>query len=75
MLAEEFEKLVNVLMAGGPYAIVVALTIAYWRKEQYIARLHKSILDTSMQNVQAITSMKEVIGGLKDALNLLSAKL
>ena len=75
MLANEFEKLVNVLMSGGPYALLVGLAFAYWRKDQYIGHLHKQILDVSVQNVQAITAMKEAISGLKDALNSLSSKL
>lgn len=74
-MANEFRQLVDVLMAGGPYAIVVALAFAYWRKDQYIGQLHKQILDLSVQNVQAVTAMKEAIGGLKDALNSLSNKL
>jgi hypothetical protein len=74
-MAAEFEKLVSVMMAGGPYALVVGLAFAYWRKDQYIGQLHKQILDASIQNVQAITSMKEAISGLKDALNSLSSKL
>ena len=75
MLAAEFQKLVDVLTAGGPYAILVGLAFAYWRKDQYISQLHKQILDLSVQNVQAITSMKGAIDGLKDTLNSLSAKL
>lgn len=74
-MASEFQKLVDVLMAGGPYAIVIGLAFAYWRKDQYVGQLHKQILDLSVQNVQAITSMKEAISGLKDALNSLSSKL
>jgi hypothetical protein len=74
-LAAAFEKLVSVLMSGGPYALLGALAIAYYRKDQYIGQLHKQILDVSVQNVQAITAMKEAIGGLKDALNSLSSKL
>lgn len=75
MVASEFQKLVDVLMAGGPYAIVVGLAFAYWRKDAYVAQLHRQILDLSIQNVQAITSMKEAITGLKDALNSLASKL
>lgn len=74
-MAAEFEKLVSVLMSGGPYALLVGLAFAYWRKDQYVGQLHKQILDLSVQNVQAITSMKEAITGLKDALNSLSLKL
>jgi hypothetical protein len=74
-MATEIQKLVDVLTAGGPYAILVFLGIAYWRKDLYIATLHKSILDASLQNVQAITAMKAAIDGLKDALTSLSAKL
>ena len=74
-MAAEFEKFVQVLIAGGPYAIAVGLAFAYWRKDMYIGQLHKQILDLSVQNDQAITSMKEAITGLKDALNQLSSKL
>jgi hypothetical protein len=74
-MATEIQALVDILRTGGPFAVLVFLGLAYWKKDQYVVQLHRQILDTTVQNVQAITAMKEAIGGLKDALNQLSSKL
>ncbi len=74
-MVENFQTVVTVLQTGGPWAIMVIVGAMYWKKDQYINRLHQMILDGSIKQTEAMLAMKTAIDGLKDLLKELPDRL
>lgn len=69
--AEALRALSEAAKDGGPYAVIIVLAWAYWKKDNQVNQLHQSILTSSVKNVEtfgafkaAFESLAEVIKGL-----------
>ncbi len=85
LMVELVTDLSQALQTGGPWALLVVMGIAYWRKDQSIRELHRShraeiieLLQSqrkeSAEAVAAVTLMKDTAEEMKEALLRVEAR-
>lgn len=70
MTAEWLTSIVDVLKTGGPWAILVILGLAYWKKDQECTSAYLLMKDLSVAQTAAMTKLKDAISQLTDTLHL-----
>lgn len=70
---EVIKSAVDLLQTGGPYAIVVFLAVAYYRKDQQLTNLYRELIGMVEGQTSAATKMESALVGLRDAFNAFTA--
>lgn len=65
---EMFKTAVDLLQTSGPYAIVVFLAYAYWRKDQQLSELYRELIGIVEGQTSAATKMEAALLGLRDVV-------
>ena len=66
--------LITALETGGPYAIIVFLGIAYYRKDKQYSELMMDMMDVIDKNTSSNTKLETTLSNLRDVIMVLIGK-
>jgi len=66
---------IKVLETYGPYAIIVFLAMAYWRKDKQYSELLQHLVKLIEEKTKTDTKLESALNGLRDVIMVLTNKL
>lgn len=71
---ELFASTVGILQTGGPYAIVVFLGWAYFKKDSQLTSLYRELITLVESQATSATKMESALLSLKDVINTIAQR-